>query len=161
MTSRLEQLYLEGEQAIKNNDFVEAIHKLEEMLAEDPQSCRAHNSLGWLYRTQLDEYDRAETHYTMCLKYAPNYPHAYWNYVYLLTDLERYDEAVQLMRRALNVPSVDKPSVYNRLGMIHELQAQYADAVANYKKAIRLCLNNETIEDYKRHVERCEYKMTL
>ncbi len=161
MTHRLEELYLEGEQAIKNGDFVEALHKLEEMLNEDPQSCRAHNSLGWLYKTQLDDYDRAETHYKMCIKYAPNYPHAYWNYVYLLTDLERFTEAVELMKHALGIPSVDKPSVHNRLGMIHEMQGMYEEAIGYYKQAIRLSLNSEFIEDSKRNIERCEYKISL
>jgi len=161
MTSRLEELYLEGEQAIKNGDFVEAMHKLEEMLSEDPQSCRAHNSLGWLYKTQLDEYDRAEMHYKMCLKYAPHYPHAYWNYVYLLTDLERFDEASHLMQKALTVPSVDKPAVHNRLGLIHELQGKFEAAITYFKQAIRLSLNNDFIEDCKRNIERCEYKINL
>jgi len=161
MTSRLEELYLEGEQAIKNGDFIEAIRKLEEMLSEDPQSCRAHNSLGWIFKTQLDEYKRAEMHYKMCLRYAPDYPHPYWNYVYLLTDLERFEEAIGIMQKALQVPAIDKPSVHNRLGLIHEIQGDFEAAITYYKQAIRLSLSNDFIEDCKRNIERCEYKITL
>src|SRR5436190_15924560 len=118
MNSHIEDLYLEAENAIKNSNFIEAKHNYEAILLEDPQCAYAHNSLGWIYKTQFDDYAVAENHYRAGIKYNPHYPHSYWNLAFLLTDLERYNELEELMIQCLTVPTIDKALVYNRFGMI-------------------------------------------
>jgi hypothetical protein len=46
MSSRIEELYLEGENAIKNGNMIEAKQHYEAILLDDPQCYYAHNSLG-------------------------------------------------------------------------------------------------------------------
>ena len=63
MNTNMEELYLEAEADIKNNNYAEAFKKYESILYDEPSSAPAHNSLGWLYKTQLDDYGKAENHF--------------------------------------------------------------------------------------------------
>ena len=54
MNANSEELYLEAEADIKNNNYAEAFKKYESILYEEPDSAPAHNSMGWLYKTQFD-----------------------------------------------------------------------------------------------------------
>lgn len=161
MNTHTEELYLEAEQAIKNNDFITAKRNYEEMLQEEPTNACAHNSLGWLYKTQFDEYVKAENHYNAAIKYEPNYPHSYWNLAYLYTDLERWDDLRKLMNGCLSVSSVDKSSIHNRLAIMEELIGNFEVAKEHYESAIYLCVNNDKIEEYKKDIERCSFKLEL
>jgi tetratricopeptide (TPR) repeat protein len=63
MNANSEELYLEAEADIKNNHYAEAFKKYESILYEEPDSAQAHNSMGWLYKTQFDDYAKAENHF--------------------------------------------------------------------------------------------------
>lgn len=152
-------MYLESDIAIKNGNFIEAKTLLENILSEEPNYSLAHNSLGWLYRTQFDDYQSAEQHYKVAIHFSPLYPHPYLNYAYLLTDLERFGELEELMQKCLAVPSIGKAFVYHQRGVVCELQEKYTEAIGQYKTAARLSLNDEKIEEYKKHIARCETKM--
>lgn len=161
MSSRIEELYLEGENAIKNGNMIEAKQHYETILLDDPQCYYAHNSLGWIYKSQFDDYVKAENHYKAAIKFGPGYPYSYYNLIYLLTELERFEEARQLMHICLSIPIIDKSTIYNRLGVLEEFIGDFEAAIQQYKKAIRLCLNDEKIDDLKKSISRCEYKLTL
>jgi tetratricopeptide (TPR) repeat protein len=104
MNTRTEELYLEGESAIKNGNILEAKQTYETILLDDPQCYYAHNSLGWIYKTQFDDYKKAENHYKAAIRFGPTYPHAYYNLIYLLTDLERFEELEHFLKGCLQVP---------------------------------------------------------
>lgn len=58
MSTRIEELYLEGENAIKNGNILEAKQFFETILLDDPQCYYAHNSLGWIYKSHFDDYEK-------------------------------------------------------------------------------------------------------
>ena len=60
MQTDFEELYLQSEQAIKDGDLIRAKGLIEHMLMEDPRSAIAHNSMGWFYRVQFEDYEKAE-----------------------------------------------------------------------------------------------------
>lgn len=161
MNSRTEELYLEGESAIKNGNILEAKQTYETILLDDPQCYYAHNSLGWIYKTQFDDYKKAENHYKAAVKFGPTYPHAYYNLIYLLTDLERFNELEQFLKSCLQVPVMDKSLIYNRFGLLEEMKENLEQAILYYKKAIKLCLIDDKIEDMKKNIARCEYKLQM
>lgn len=156
-----EDIYLEAEEAIRNANYLHAKQLLENVILEDPGTAQAHNSLGWLYRTQFDDYTRAENHFKAAIKSNPQYPHAYINLIVLYTNLEQWDKARQVADKAIIRPLVDKSLINYRLGIIEEYAQNFDEAINFYKKAIKLCLNFDTIEDYKRAIGNCEYKATL
>ncbi|WP_207533423.1 hypothetical protein [Desertivirga arenae] len=157
----LEDIYLEAEEAIRNANYVHAKQLLESIINEEPDYVPAHNSLGWIYRTQLDDYERAKNHFFKALKTNKYYPHPYSNLIILYTNLEEWSKIRPIADQALHIPLVDKSIIYYRLGIAEEFQLNYDEAILCYKKAIQRCLNFDTLEDYKKAIESCEYKRNL
>lgn len=160
-SKHIEDLYLESDQAIKNGIYVEAKNLLENILSEEPNYSLAHNSLGWIYRTQFDDYVTAENHYLAAIRFCPEYPHAYWNYIFLLTDMERYDELEAMLYRCLKVAMINKAQLHNQFGLMYELQEQYQPAMGSYETAMRLSVNDEKREEYHKNISRCQAKLEM
>ncbi len=161
MNSKIEELYLEGENAIKNGNMVEAKQFYETILLDDPQCYYAHNSLGWIYKSLFDDCQKAENHYRAAIKFGPNYPHAYYNLFHIMTEMERFEELSAYLKTCLHIAILDKTVIYNRLGIIEEFKGEFMNAIDYYKKAIKICLNDEKIEDLKKNIIRCKYKAEL
>jgi tetratricopeptide (TPR) repeat protein len=161
MPFHVEEVYLEAETDIRNSNYAEALKKYESILYDEPGHAPAHNSLGWLFKNQFDNYKKAETHFIAAIKSDPTYPHAYFHYAVLLTDMERYDELKKLLNKCLKIPTIDKSWVYVRFGIVEELQQQFQSAINYLEKAILVCLNDEKIKDYRQDMERCRMKMEI
>ena len=161
MNSHLEELYLEAEADIKNDNYVEAFRKYESILSEEPTHGPTLNSLGWLNKTQIENYKKAESYYLACIKTNPSYPHAYQNYASLLTDMERFEELTDLLQRCFGVAIIEKSWVYMRFGLMEELKLNFQEAISYYEKAILVTLSDEKIKDYQNHIDRCRNKMDL
>src|SRR5689334_11545940 len=121
MNIHLEEIYLEAEADIRNNNYVEAFKKYESILYEEPTNAPTLNSLGWLYKTQLENYSKAENYYKAAIKANPTYPHPYINYATLLADMERFDELPPLLEKCLKIPMIDKSVVYSKYAFMEEL----------------------------------------
>lgn len=161
MTGDFEDLYLQSEQAIKDGDLIRAKQLIENMLQEEPRSAIAHNSMGWFYRVQFEDYSKAEMHYKNAIRFNPDYPHAYWNYAFMLTELERFEELEKLLDRCLRVPSISKALIYNQLGEMRELQGRYPEAISSYREAIKRSVKNDQIEQYWESIKRVEEKIGM
>jgi len=130
-------------------------------LYDEPANGPTLNSLGWLYKTQIEDYSKAESFYKASIKGDPSYPHAYFNYATLLTDMERFDELVKHLESCLAVPTIEKSWVYLKLGLKEELQLNFQKAIDFFEKAILLSLNDEKIKEYQQNIERCRQKLDL
>ncbi len=161
MNSKLEELYLEAEADIKNGNYAEAFRKYEVILEEEPANGPTLNSLGWLSKTQIEDYQKAETYYLACIKANPSYPHTYHNYATLLTDMERFEELVDLLQRCFSVASIEKSWVYMKFGFMEELRLDFQEAINYYEKAILVALSDEKIKDYQANIDRCRNKIEL
>ncbi len=161
MTTQLEELYLEAEADIKNNNYAEAFKKYETILYEEPGNGPTLNSLGWLYKTQIEDYTKAESYYKASIKSAPLYPHSYFNYATLLTDMERFEELDRHLEKCLSVSTIDKSWVYMKWGFKEEILLDFQKAIAYYEKAILLTLNDDKIKEYRQHIDRCREKTEL
>ncbi len=161
MNSHLEELYLEAEADIKNNNYAEAFRKYETILMEEPGNGPTLNSLGWLSKTQVDDYKKAEKYYLACIKSNPQYPHAYSNYATLLTDIDRFEEATELLQKCLQIAAIDKSWVYMKFGQVEELKLNFKEAIINYEKAILVTFVDDKIKEYQENVNRCKSKIEL
>jgi tetratricopeptide (TPR) repeat protein len=117
--------------------------------------------MGWFYRVQFEDYAKAEKHYKAALRYSPQYPHAHWNYAFMLMDLERYEELDKLLDKAMSIPSLNKAMVYNQRAEMREVQGAFAEAMLLYKEAIKRSVKNDQIEAYWESIERCQEKLAL
>ena len=161
MNTNMEELYLEAEADIKNNNYAEAFKKYESILYDEPSSPQAHNSLGWLYKTQFDDYGKSENHFMTAMRSDPLYPHPYFHLAALLMDMERFDELNQHLEKCLKVRTIEKSWVYGRYALIHELKQDFPKAIHFFEKAILSSQNDEKIKDYKQDIERCEMKIGI
>jgi len=161
MNTSSEELYLEAEADIKNNNYAEAFKKYESILYEEPDSAPAHNSLGWLYKTQFDDYAKAENHFLTAIRCDPMYPHSYFHIAALLMDMERFDELSLHLDKCLRIRTIDKSWVYGRYALAEELKLNYEKAVLYFEKAILASQNDDKIKDYKGDIERCEMKAEI
>ncbi len=157
----MEEVYLEAEADIRNNSYVEAFRKYESILYDEPGNGPTLNSLGWLYKTQIEDYKKAEKYYVACINSSPHYPHAYINYAVLLTDMERFDELDKHLEKCLKIPTVEKSGVYLRYGIMEELKLNFKEAITCYEKAILMTLSDEKIKDCQEYINRCKSKMDL
>jgi tetratricopeptide (TPR) repeat protein len=157
----IDELYLESEADIKNNQYGEAFKICESILYEDPRHAPAHNSMGWLLKTQFDDYDRAENHFLTAIKCAPMYPHPYFHYATFLTDLERYDDLVKHLDKCLAIPTLEKSWIFSKRGIMEELRMNYSEAISCYEKAILSSLNDDKIKMYGDDIERCKAKQEI
>ena len=130
MNSQLVEVYLDAENDVKNNNYTEAFKKYESILFDEPGNAATHNSLGWIYKTQMDNYEKAENHYLAAIKSEPHYPYAYINYAILLMDLERFAEMEKLIEKALKIATTDKSTLYCRLALANEMQLKFDEAIA-------------------------------
>lgn len=161
MNSKFEELYLEAEADIRNNSYVEAFRKYETILYEEPGNAPTLNSMGWLYKTQIEDYRKAEKFYQACINSNTLYPHAYINYAVLLTDMERFEELKKHLAKCLGVATIDKSMIYLRYGIMEELQLNFDAAIEWYEKAILMTLSDEKIKDYQEYISRCRTKLEL
>ena len=117
-----------------------------------------HNSLGWIYKTQMEDYEKAENHYLAAIHSEPDYPHPYINYSILLMDLERFIDMEKLIEQALKIATTDKSTLYYRLALANEMQLKFDDAISCYEKAILFCMNDDRIKSYRIDIERVDEK---
>jgi len=160
-TSEIEDLFLEAEKAFDEGNHREGKRLLTEILTEEPSFGRAHNHLGWLYKTKYQDYKLAERHYKLAINFEPEYPATYLNYAFLLRDLYRLDEMEELLNKALKVETINKCGIYDEFGSLYELRCDYNKAIKNYRMAIRYCLNDGILEDLKKHIKRCKKKKSI
>jgi tetratricopeptide (TPR) repeat protein len=161
MNANSEELYLEAEADIKNNNYAEAFKKYESILYEEPDSAPAHNSMGWLYKTQFDDYAKAENHFLTAIRCDALYPHSYFHIAALLMDMERFDELTKHLEKCLKTRTIDKSWVYGRYALMEELKLNFDKSVYYFEKAILSSQNDEKIKDYKHDIERCEMKKEI
>lgn len=156
--SYVEELFLEADRAFEEGNLAEGKRMLEDILREEPSFGKAHNHMGWLYKTKYQDYKTADKHFRLALKFDPEYAPTYINYAYMLRDLGRLSELEDLLNKAMQVEGVNRCTVYDEFGSLYELKGDYRKAIRFYKKAIASSLNDKVITDLRAHVKRCRKK---
>ncbi|RFM27964.1 tetratricopeptide repeat protein [Deminuibacter soli] len=158
---RLDELFYEADQNIKDQRYADAMQTLEAILAEAPEYGKAYNHLGWLYETKYRDFKKAESFYKKCMEHEPEYTPVYLNLAMILSGMGKWDELEALLMRALDVPGIDRPSIYNEFGIMFEMLGDYGMATDHFKKAIRYTLSDTNLEAYKASIDRCKRKQEV
>ncbi len=158
---RMDDKFFEADLLIKENRIGEALRLLNEIITEIPDYGRAHNHIGWIYETKYSDYSRAEKHYKAALEFNPEYVAIYYNFAILLSTLNKYDELEALLQKALQVPGINKATIYNEYGIMQEAQGKYHEAMESYRNYIRFLYDNKLIEVAKASLARCQSKIEL
>lgn len=154
----IEEYFLKVDQLFMEGDFPEGKEVLEEILSIEPDYGRAHNHLGWLYYAKFDDYIRAEYHLKLAIKYSPEYPNAWVNYVYLLNEINDTEKLLKVIPKALKVEGINKSTMFNELGRSCEINGFYDEAIKDYKLALKHCMSNNDIEIIESNINRAKKK---
>jgi tetratricopeptide (TPR) repeat protein len=156
-----EQYVLDAEKAFEQGLYLEGQSYLENALAEEPTFGKAHNHLGWFYLCHMKDYEQAETHLKLALKYAGQYSAPYIHMIDLLFNAKRLDEHEKLIAKAMYVPGVDKSFLYNEMARNREVSGKIKDALKFYRLAIRWSMENKEIEVIRENIRRAKSKRWL
>ena len=110
------------------------------------------------YLYHVEDYEKAESHLKLALKYAKQYSAPYIHLCYLLFEAKRLDEHEKLTAKALFVPGVKKSFVYNEMGRNKEVKGYVTEAIRLYRKAIRWSMDVKEIEVIKENIRRARSK---
>jgi tetratricopeptide (TPR) repeat protein len=157
----LEEKFLRADRLINEGQLTEAAHLLEEILVEAPDFGKAHNHFGWLYETKFKNFAKAEEHYRLALKFAPDYVSIYYNYAYLMSTLRKYDILEKHLQQAIKVPGINFATIYNEFALMYEMQGRLDDAIHHYKLYIQNLFDGKNIETAVESIKRCERKKEL
>ena len=158
----VESLFIEANRAIDEKDLAEAKEILEDILAIEPSYGRAHNHLAWIYETELRDFEKACMHYKLAIKFAgKDYPVAYVNYIYLLLDMEQYNEVSSLILEASDVKGIRESILYYQQGRVLEASNHLTLAYEWYKKAKKTSFDNSFIQILKLEIQRVLDKMNV
>lgn len=160
-TLKNDKLFLEADQLIAASSMAEAMEVLQDILNDDPSYAKAHNHLGWMYDTQLCEYQMAEEHFKHAINFRPDYPSPYFNYFELLFVQKRYPEAEKLLSRALQSSTVNKERVYYLQGRLFEAQSEYNKARHSYALYGKGAFETKSMEAAEEAINRCNKKAEL
>ncbi len=158
---KLNDMFFEADELIKQNRIGEAQKILENIIVEDPAYVKAYNHLGWIYETKLKDFERAGQHYRKAITFDPGYDAVYYNYAIVLSTVKKWSELEALLNDALKVPHINLSTIYNEFGIMHEMCGKYDKAIDSYKEAVKYSLDLKNVSIYKDSILRCKQKQEI
>jgi tetratricopeptide (TPR) repeat protein len=157
----VEDMMLQADRLFDAGEYAEGRQVLEEILEMEPDYGRAHNHIGWLHYYKLDNFDKAEYHYKLAIKFSPKYPATWINFGYFLNYMGRFADIKMHAEKALKVQGVNKSIVYNQLGNAYEMNAFYKEALGYYSQANLKALNKNDFETAQENIKRVKSKTSF
>lgn len=161
MNEYLDSEFDRADNLISQDLIEEAKAILNSILEEDPKFGKAHNHLGWIYKTKENNPTAAENHYLQAMEVTPEYGATYLNYAYLLSEQKRYYELEQVLTKSENIADVSKSNLAREWGYLYEDTKQYEKAIDKYKEYALTLYDNTLLEQAKDNIVRCRQKMEI
>jgi tetratricopeptide (TPR) repeat protein len=156
-----ESQFLYADDLIKEKRTDEARGILERINVDFPEYGKAYNHLGWIFETRHTDLRRAEDCYKSCIRYAPEYRPAYYNYAVILSMSKRFTELEKHLQAAQKVAAIDMATIHNEYGIMYEAEGLYEQAIGHYKQRIGQLFTDESIDATIKSIERCRKKQDI
>ena len=117
--------------------YREARQAAERALALDHGLAEAHAAMGWIKRSYDWDWSEADASFQRALKLKPGGASIVWRAAVLAATLGRFEEAVDLDRRSVQLDPLSVPA-YSNLGLHAYRAGRLAEAEAAFKKALEL-----------------------
>ena len=138
--SQVQQFLQEAMAHLQQNNFPEAMNRLEKVLEIEPDEFDALHILGVLEHKQ-SQFDRAEELIRKAIAVNPNFPDAHYNLAKVLQDLSQQEDAVASYQTALTLaPNMDV--AHFNLGLIFSEQEKWQDAQNSFQQALTINSND-------------------
>ncbi|MBT8398911.1 MAG: hypothetical protein KJO98_00405, partial [Rhodothermia bacterium] len=103
----------------------------------DPSSSEAHNAAGMIRFYFNWDWEGAERGYLKAIELNPGNARAYNRYSTFLIAMRRNEEALQAARKAEQLDPISTGPTHD-LGIVHMVRGEYAEAVRQFDKAMKL-----------------------
>ncbi len=133
-----------GVNAIKSQNYRDAVRLFERLTQKEPRHATAWNNLGQSY-LELQQLPQAETAFRKQIEINPYDGFAYNNLGLVLEQQNRYDEAIAAFKKQIEVSPLDK-FAHGNLGLLYANRQRYAEAVPELETAANLNPHNATLE---------------
>lgn len=132
---RADRTYRRGLRLARQNKYEQSVGEMRRLIQIDPDSVRAHNALGQIYRAQ-NLYTRAIEELTLATEMTSHDPVPPYNLGGLYWDLEDLDRAGRYYRQAIEIDKDFAPALY-RLGAISIRQGDTAGAEDYFRSFLK------------------------
>jgi len=132
----------EGDKFYDAKDYVKAIESYKKAIARRPSSY-AYNGLGLSYDA-LKQYTNAVSATEEAIRLEPGDSQLHYNLAFVLIHMEAYEKAEGPIREALRLQP-DFVDAINLQGVVYNKRKQYAEALVQFQKALRLKPNDPII----------------
>jgi tetratricopeptide (TPR) repeat protein len=131
-----ERFVIMSTQANNEDNAALAREHLEQVVALLPDGKRAHTFLGnFLFGQQ--QWDAAEAEYRRVIEIDPSYAPVYNQLGYLLTNLERYSEAIEALQKYSELKPED-PNPHDSMGEIYLWSGDHENSVKEFSRSLEL-----------------------
>lgn len=154
----VEKKFLEAMGWLERNDFAEARKVLLDIVKENDQFPNPYTVLGWIYYSKFNNDSQAEKYYKKGIEVDPNYLPTYYSYINFLIERSRIVDAKRLLETLEKKEGIALFEVFWDHALICEMEEDYSQAIAYYKKAIRKSLNNDSLAKMNEGILRCKKK---
>jgi Tfp pilus assembly protein PilF len=157
-TEYIEQLIQLAEDAMDFGKYEEAKRLLDNGLMEEPGYARLHAAMGDLYWCHLHNLELAERHYHLAIRFDPQFASVYRELSLMYVKHRKFKGLKLLMYSALKSEGLEKAFIYEKLALVEESEGNHKGAIQLYRKALLASMDNEDVEELKKHIRRIKYK---
>ena len=121
---------------LRRGDTSQAKYNLERARSFAPNSAEVHSALAYYYQS-VGETKQAEEYFRLAIQKDSNYADAYNNYGAFLCQLHRYDEAEQLLLKAISRPGyIRVAESYENLALCQLQQNNFSKAMSYLEQSL-------------------------
>jgi Tfp pilus assembly protein PilF len=153
-----DQYYLKGLDHY-NYDWEEVVENVNYALSADPEHAGANHLMGKLHYEQLKNFDLAESYFVSALESNPCHIDTCFDYTLLLMQLNRFEEASNLLTHLERIPGAEKCRVKGIRGQIAEQKGDFNQAKLYYQSSKQSVLDPNQSALLKQAIERVDDKL--
>jgi tetratricopeptide (TPR) repeat protein len=154
LMSRIDELWASGR-------FEEGYEILESTLLDEPGYGKAHSYMGWYAYARMQDYELAERHYLLALKFSPGFAGTYINFTIVLIATGKYGEAIKMAQKGMNVGGSSKAQLLSEIGRAYEYMGMLSLARGAYIEAYLMAETDEAMEAVKGAMARVRKKRQI
>jgi tetratricopeptide (TPR) repeat protein len=154
----LEKYMSEAEIMINEGRVDEGVRALNELLFDEPGYARLHNHLGWAYMYYVKDAARAEMHFRMAVRFAPEFAPPYLHMGTCMNSSGRYSEALEYFSAGVTKPEAIRTALYEGMACSYEMMREYGKAIRAYKEAASATSVDFEVERVLKSAKRCRRK---
>jgi tetratricopeptide (TPR) repeat protein len=154
----IEEYIDEANRLIEFEGHESALKLVDKLLYEEPGYGRLHYTLGYIYLYHAENSRKAEQHFRFAIRFDPAFANSYEHLGNLLSDDERFDEAIEIFKQGLDSKKANKTALLSGAAKAYELNRKYRRAISHYRKALSYSAELWRCQDLEEDIKRCKRK---